>query len=227
MISKKSRCFLLIAILIFQIIIVKSQTYSVNPITPSNNPNPTDPPISLTNHVIKVGYKDFGFSRNNFTVGKGNVLRWEWEGNLQHSVAESTLETPCKKKEGGFDLGRHTSPYNTSMAIYEERTYVFFSDVADDCKKGMYGGINLPQGYTWPKDLAAPPPQIVTTPLNPTPTPTPTPTGSMSIAAAGAENTQESSSKSSSISASTYYLKESGYGIIIGSLVLISLYLLS
>lgn len=79
----------------------------------------------------------------------------------------------------------------------------------------MYGGINLPQDYTWPKDLSQPPQQIVTTPLGPTPTATVS--GSMSIAAADAEST----SKSVSNSSSTYYLKESSFGIIVGSLVLI------
>ncbi|GES84818.1 extracellular serine-rich protein [Rhizophagus clarus] len=210
MISKKLRILLLISIFVIQIILVKSQTYSVDPILPPGNPNPTDPPISLTNHVIKVGFMHTGFSRNNFTASKGNVLFWLWEGdgpNL-HSVVESTLENPCQSKVGGFNLGQHSEPYNVSMAVPEDRTYVFFSDVADDCKKGMYGGINLPQGYTWPKDLTQPPQQIVTTPLNPTPTPTVT--GSMSIAAEGAEST--STSKSKSDSSSTYYLKESSFG---------------
>jgi|SRR5690349_18396117 hypothetical protein len=101
MISKKLRLLLLIAIFVIQIIVVKSQTYSVNPIIPPGNPNPTDPPISLTNHLIKVGYMGNGFSRNNFTASKGNVLQWIWEGDGLHSVVESTLENPCKSKEAG------------------------------------------------------------------------------------------------------------------------------
>ncbi|PKK76773.1 hypothetical protein RhiirC2_733416 [Rhizophagus irregularis] len=213
--SKKLKILMLMGIFIIQVIVVKSQTYSVNPILPSGNPNPTDGPISLTNHVIKVGYMETGFSRNNFTASKGNVLWWMWTGKGLHSVVESTLENPCQSKVGGFNLGQHTEPYNITMAVPEDRTYVFFSDVADDCKKGMYGGINLPQDYTWPKDLSQPPQQIVTTPLGPTPTATVS--GSMSIAAADAEST----SKSVSNSSSTYYLKESSFGIIVGSLVLI------
>jgi hypothetical protein len=83
----------------------------------------------------------------------------------------------------------------------------------------MYGGINLPQGYTWPKELTEPPQQIVTTPLNPTSTPTVS--GSMSIAAAGAESTSTSKTSNSSS------LKEYSFGIIIGSLMLTILNLIS
>src|SRR3954447_25611918 len=61
------------------------------------------------------------------------------------------------------------------------------------CKKGMYGGINLPSDYVWPEDLVMPPKQISTTPLNPTPTPT----GSMTIQAESAEETQGKSSAAS------------------------------
>src|SRR6266498_1302124 len=107
MMSKKfPGAFLFITILIIQMIVVKSQ--DVNP-TPTENmsvspypPTETNQPISLTTHVIKVGYMEYGFSRNNFTANKGNVLYFEWEGDLEHSVVESTPETPCVKKEGGM-----------------------------------------------------------------------------------------------------------------------------
>jgi hypothetical protein len=98
-----SKIFLLLTILIIQIVNVNSQTPSVD-LIPRNDPSPTadNQPISLTTHVIKVGYMGTGFSRNNFTASKGNVLFWIWEGKTEHSVAESTLETPCEKKIGGM-----------------------------------------------------------------------------------------------------------------------------
>uniref|UniRef100_A0A1D1YZQ1 NEDD4-like E3 ubiquitin-protein ligase WWP1 n=1 Tax=Anthurium amnicola TaxID=1678845 RepID=A0A1D1YZQ1_9ARAE len=232
MISKMSRNFLLIGIFIIQIItIVKSQDASANQATsstpnPSLSPNPTEQPFSLVYHIVKVPFKDnsglVGYSQNNFTADKGHSVRFEWVNEEIHSVVESTTDNPCQTKQGGFNLGKHSSPFNNSFIITSLVPIVFFSDVGDDCAKGMYGGINLPKGYNWPANLAAPPKQIVPSPLN---SPTPTPTGSMSIAAASAEKTGGGSSSSSSDSVSTsYYLKESSFGIITGSLMLISFY---
>ncbi|CAI2184433.1 10510_t:CDS:2, partial [Funneliformis geosporum] len=211
MYEKLMRVVLLISILV---VAVSSQSSKPDP-TPS--PAPKDQPISLTNHVIKVGYMGTGYSQNNFTAGKGDVLYWEWEGELEHSVIESSPETPCVKKEGGIDLGVHKAPFNVSIAVEEKRTYVFFSDVSDDCKKGMYGGINLPQGYVWPEQLTAAPKQIDTPNLGPKPT---EPTGSMTtmgVNAANAKATQSSTSYSPEIS-STCDLTKPGYKIITGVL---------
>lgn len=191
-------------------------------VSSQHSPAPEDQPVSITNHVIKVGYMGTGFSQNNFTAGKGDVLYWEWEGELEHSVIESTPETPCVKKEGGFDLGVHKTPFNVSIAVEEKRTYVFFSDVSDDCKNGMYGGINLPQGYVWPEQLTVPPKQIETPNLGPKPTGSMT---TMGVNSANAQPTQGSVSDSLEIS-SSYDLTKPGYNIITGTLVLISFYLL-
>jgi plastocyanin len=76
----------------------------------------------------------------------GDTVEFYWS-NGQHTVTSGSAVEVCTKndQEGNFDSGKQTAGFQYSMVVQDEKPKWFFCGVADHCKQGMFGGININQ----------------------------------------------------------------------------------
>jgi plastocyanin len=75
----------------------------------------------------------------------GDTVEFYW-ANGEHTVTQGSAVEICNKNpQGSLDSGKNSQGFKYSMVVKDEKPTWFYCAVADHCKQGMYGGININQ----------------------------------------------------------------------------------
>jgi len=114
--------------------------------------------------TIEVGLGGLKFTPANVTAKEGSVITFKFNGSPgNHSVTQSSFDTPCDPLSGGFDSGTVFIPQNTTQGFPTWNLTVtnatspiwFFCQTGPHCSEGMVGAINPPStGNTYEQFLS-------------------------------------------------------------------------
>ncbi|KAI0342663.1 hypothetical protein BDW22DRAFT_1357115 [Trametopsis cervina] len=105
------------------------------------------------------GKQGIGFDPSTIVPAAGDTITFTFAlpsyiknpTSAQHSATQSTFESPCTPKDGGFDTGaQNTGSENDntgssfSLTVNDTQPLWFFSSVGADCRSGMVLSVNPP-----------------------------------------------------------------------------------